>query len=160
MPFFIRWMILYLIILPFRPGKIKEKYKKIWDKDGFPLIKHGLRLASKVSKTLGDGYQIELAMRYGSPSIASGLNNLQKSGITELLLFPLFPQYSSATTGSSLEKTLQIIKEWETIPEITLKTSFYDHPGFIQTWANNGKQYWEKNPDHVLFSSTGYLKVI
>lgn len=154
-PFWARWLILRLFILPFRPGKIKERYQKIWDGARFPLLKHGYELAGKVSRMLGEDYQVELAMRYGSLSIESGLDRLRQSGINEIIVLPLFPQYSSATTGSILEKVFEIIKQWDVIPAISTITSFYNHPGFIKACVDNGKKYLEMEPDHILFSFHG-----
>ncbi|MCP4754088.1 MAG: ferrochelatase [Proteobacteria bacterium] len=154
-PFIARWLILNLFILPFRPGRIVEKYRRIWSSDGFPLLVYGRRLVRKLADRLGDGYRIELAMRYGSPSIAQGLANLQRSGIDELLVLPLFPQYASATTGSVLEKVFGVIEKWPVIPGVTGISSFYDHSEFIRCWVDKGKSYWEKTPDHVLFSFHG-----
>lgn len=150
-----RWLILNLFILPFRPGKITHKYKRIWEADGFPLIKHGRKVVQKLSHIANGEYSIELAMRYGSPSIDQALNNLRASGMDELLVLPFFPQYASATTGSVLEKVFSIIKQWQVIPRTFCITSFYDQAGFIACWVKKGRPYLLQNPDHLLFSFHG-----
>ncbi len=155
MPTLVRWIILYCFILPFRPGKIKEKYEKIWEADGFPLIKHNRALADKISLLTGKNYLVEPVMRYGLPSIESGLNRFKKAGIEKLIVLPLFPQYSSATSGSILEKVMAVIKKWDTIPQTTVIPYFYHHPSYISVCVSIGKEYWKKNPDHVLFSFHG-----
>ncbi len=150
-----RWIILNLFILPFRPGKIKRKYESIWEGDGFPLISHSKNLAKKVADILGEEYTIRVAMRYGSPSIRQEISRFYGDGISEILIFPLFPQYSSATTGSIVEKVMEVMKSWQIMPKVVINSSFYNHRLFIEAWCKKGKQYWAHKPDHVLFSFHG-----
>ncbi len=155
MPSVIRWLILYFFILPFRPGVIQEKYQKIWDEDGFLLLKNSQKLVDSLSESLGQEYTVEMGMRYSKPSISSALQRIAESGASELTIIPLFPQYASATTGSILEHIFDAIKFWTSFPQITILSQFHSHPGFVRAWAKVAEAYLKEEPDHVLFSFHG-----
>jgi len=154
-PGILRWIILNLMILPFRPQKILHKYQSIWSEDGFPLLKHSRELIKKVSHQLPENYSVELAMRYGEPAIDKSLDRFEKLNLNELILIPLFPQYSSATTGSVIEFIFKKISSWQTIPNIRCTTSFYDQPEFINAWVQQAKPLFNEKPDHIMFSFHG-----
>jgi ferrochelatase len=150
-----RWLLLNLLILPFRPQKIIPKYKLIWGENGSPLKVHSNKLLQKLQRNLGEEYQLELVMRYGTPSIAEGLKKMRKNRVTEILIWPLFPQYASATTGSVLENVYQIVGSWLTIPELKTINWFYQAPEMLKIWVGLSRsQGWGK-PDHILFSYHG-----
>ena len=155
MPAALRWGILNFLILPFRPGKIVKNYQSIWSEDGFPLIAHGKSLVNSLSEKLGDSYTVQLAMRYGSPSIDSGLQTIRKMGVKRLTVMPLFPQYATATTGSVLARVFELIDSWDTAPKVKVYTSFYDDSAFINCWVKNGLACKPGISDHILFSFHG-----
>lgn len=150
-----RFMLLNLIILPLRPKKSAEAYQQIWSKAGSPLLVESLKLQAEVQRRLGD-CPVELVMRYGSPSIASGLDALRARGCDRVVVLPLYPQYASSSTGSSLQKVYdELSTRWNT-PYITVVPPFYDHPAFIEAFAEVGRPHLqEMNPDHVVFSFHG-----
>ena len=92
LPALLRFLLLELVILPRRPRASAEAYAKIWTPEGSPLLVHGRALAAKVQALFGDGVQVELAMRYGSPSIESALDRFADAGVSRLTVFPLYPQ--------------------------------------------------------------------
>jgi ferrochelatase len=155
-PAIARWLLLNLIILPTRPAKSAAAYRKIWGQDGSPLMVHHLALAQALQDELGDGVLVVPAMRYGAPSIASGLERLKQAGIDRILVLPLYPQYSSAATGSTLEVVFsQAAKLWN-VPSLQVLPPFYDDPGFIGAVASQSRPVLERlQPDHVLFSFHG-----
>jgi ferrochelatase len=155
MPSIIRWLVLHIFILPFRPRAIREKYERIWNEDGFLLIRNSKKLVEALSVELGEEYLVEIAMRYSTPSIKSALQRIVKSGVSDLLVIPLFPQYASATSGSILEYFFDAIKTWIVFPRITVLPQFHSHPGFIHAWAEVAKEYLQEKPDHILFSFHG-----
>ncbi len=157
-PLVAKYLLLYLVILPFRPERIVHKYRKIWTKEGSPLIVHSNALALKLSKELGNNYVVEIGMRYGRPSIANAINQLLNKNLNRLIIVPLMPQYASATTGSIVEKSLKLLQKQAYFPELLIKNSFFNHPLFIESIANIGRPYWNKKPDHVLFSFHGLPK--
>ena len=110
------WLILNGIILNTRPAKSAEAYKSVWTEHGSPLMLHSLDQQAGLQKALGDDVHVELAMRYGNPSIASGLRNLRDKGCTRILLFPLYPQYSATTTGWTFDAVGYGLKSWRRVP--------------------------------------------
>ncbi len=151
-----RWLILNLFILPFRPKQSAEAYEQIWDERGSPLLYHARDLARKVQERLGETVLVDVGMRYGKPSIASALERMRRAGIDRIVAFPLFPQYSSAATGSALEKLwLEAGKLWNT-PYLQVIPPFYDDPGFIECFAASARPHIEQfDPDVVFFSFHG-----
>ena len=152
-----RAALLHLVILPRRPTQSAAAYRKIWDAErGSPLLYHSLDLASRVREKLGSAWRVELAMRYGRPAIADALDRLLGSGVERLVVFPLFPQYASSSTGSALEAVYrEVARRWN-VPPVSSVPAFYDHPGFIASFAAVGAPVLaELRPDHILFSFHG-----
>jgi len=151
-----RLLLLNLVILPFRPRRSGEAYEKIWTSGGSPLLVHTVALAEKVRASIGGEVPVEVAMRYGEPSIAGALGRLRSAGIDRIVVFPLYPQYSSAATGSSIEKAVREAgASWNT-PYLRIVPPFYDHPAFIDACARVIRPTFESGPaDAVLFSFHG-----
>lgn len=151
----LRWLLLNLIILPLRPARSAEAYRKVWTDEGSPLLVHSQRLQQQVQQAL-PGVQVELGMRYGKPSLADALARLEQAGCGELTVFPLYPQFASSTTGSTLEAIYrQLAGRWNT-PSVRVVPAFYDHPAFVEAIAQIGEPVLASfKPDHVLFSFHG-----
>jgi ferrochelatase len=151
-----RWALLELVILPLRPAKSAAAYQKIWGEDGSPLLVHSRALARAVAEKLPDGHRVELAMRYGSPSIDSALDKLVAAGCERLVLVPLYPQYASSSTGSSVEAVYRSAgRRWNT-PFLTVVPPFYDDARFVEALAAVGRPVLEElEPDMVLMSYHG-----
>jgi len=130
-----RWLLLNLIILRFRPKQSGEAYAKIWTDRGSPLLFHSQDLATKVQARLGEEVHVELGMRYGNPSTESAIAACRDAGAERLVVFPLYPQYSSAATGSSVEEVFRCASQMWNTPYIQIVPPFYDHPGFIDSCA-------------------------
>ena len=151
-----RWLLLNLIILPFRPAKSGHAYKAIWSEAGSPLLVHGKALTEEVQAALGAAYHVELGMRYGQPSIPSALERLVEADVTRMVVVPLFPQYSSAATGSALDRVYEVVGQQWNVPAISAVPSFYDDPGFIEAFAAVARPHLDEfRPDFVLFSYHG-----
>lgn len=151
-----RALLLELVILPFRPAKSAEAYRKVWTAEGSPLLSHSRALETKVRAALGPGVAVALGMRYGNPSLASALEALRLAGATRLLLAPLYPQYSSAATGSSMEAIFKVLGSRPAVPSLTVLPPFYDDPGFLEAFARIGREVIAREkPDHILFSFHG-----
>ena len=151
-----RWLLLNLIILPFRPKASAAAYRKIWTEEGSPLLVYGQQLTRLVEERLGDKFVVRLAMRYQNPSIRSQFEELIAADVDRLIVFPLFPQYSSAATGSALDKVYEVAAEPWNVPSIQTVPPFYEEPGFIQAFAKvSGPVIESFRPDHVLFSYHG-----
>jgi ferrochelatase len=136
--FFIR-VLVYGAILPFRPFKTSIAYRKVWEPSGSPLRFHTEALVDSVQKSLGSDYKVVMAMRYGNPSIASILNSL--TDCSQLIVLPLFPQYSSAATGSAMAKfMLEAAKLWN-VPKISVIDKFYNDLNFINPYVELIRRY-------------------
>ncbi|PRQ01101.1 Ferrochelatase [Enhygromyxa salina] len=150
-----RWLLLNLIILPTRPKKSAAAYRQIWTDAGSPLLVHGQALVAALGQRIAE-HPIELAMRYGSPSIEAALTRLRERSCDHIVLVPLYPHYASSSTGSALDKVYgTVAKLWNT-PFITVVPPFYDHPAFISAFTAVGRPRLDAlAPDHVLFSFHG-----
>lgn len=143
------------IIAPFRSGKSAKEYQKLWTPEGSPLKIYGEIVAEGVQERLGDEYAVELAMRYQSPSIEGALQRLQDQQVHEIIVFPMFPQYAGATTGSVHDEVMRILRKWEAIPNVRMINSYYDQPEMIKIFADNARQFDLDEYDHILFSFHG-----
>lgn len=131
-----RWMLVNLIIAPFRSYKSAKAYRAIWNGNSFPLIRTGQEVATKLQLALGDEYTVYLAMRYQQPSIESILSEIQSNGFPSIKVIPLFPQYASATSGSVVQEVMRVVSRWTVIPKITFVDKFYDAPLFSKAFAS------------------------
>jgi len=150
-----RWLLLNLFILPTRPKRSAEAYRKVWTEAGSPLLVYGRELTEALRARMPE-HPIELAMRYGKPSIEGGLTRLRDAGCDRLVVLSLYPHYASSSTGSSLEKVYaEAGKLWNT-PYINAVPAFYDHPAFIEAFADVARDQLEAlDPQHLLFSFHG-----
>lgn len=154
LPSLIRFLLVHAVIIPFRTKASTKAYQAIWTPEGSPLLRNSLSLLEKVSAELGDAYQVVLGMRYGEPSIASAFAQL--IACDTVIVVPLFPQYSSAATGTAIEESLSHIKKRWNVPTIKVLHTFYDEPAFIEPYAAQIKQSMtETHPDLVIFSYHG-----
>lgn len=151
-----RWMLVNLIIAPFRAPKSAAEYRKLFTERGSPLKYYTEDLLDPMRELLGDEYVVEYAMRYQSPSIESGLHKLSEENVSSIHVIPLFPQYASATTGSIIDKVMEITKTWQIIPEIKFTSQFLEDDKFLEVIAKNGRRWMEKTKyDHFVFSYHG-----
>lgn len=149
-----RWVLVNLIITPFRAKKSAEAYQKIWTENGSPLLHISQKLTKKVQAQLGSNYKVVLGKRYGQPSIASAVAQLKDC--EKIIVFPLFPQFAEASTGSALAETRkQLAQHKIQVPVIEIK-DFYVDPGFIKAQAQLIQHKLDAHKiDHVLFSYHG-----
>jgi ferrochelatase len=151
-----RFLVLNLFILPFRPARSAEAYRKIWSERGSPLLFHGRDLAAKLQARLGPEVRVELAMRYQSPSIASALDRLRDAGADHVVVLPLFPQYSSAAWGSAVERVFAEAGSRWNVPSLEVVPPFYDHPSFLDAFAAIARREQASfGPDYFLMSFHG-----
>ena len=156
LPFVQRWLLINLIIVPLRGPKSAKIYKQLWTEKGSPLLYYGIELKENLQKLLGEKHHVSFAMRYQKPSIKSAFDELKKANVSEIKVIPLYPQYASSSTGSSIEKVMDIVKNDVSIPPLSFVSSFYDLPELINAFAANGKKHLdEESYDHILFSYHG-----
>ena len=151
-----RWLLVQLVIAPFRPRRASAAYEKIWGPEGSPLRVHGRALCAGVEKQLGEGYSVALAMRYGEPSIPSALEQLVTADVDRILALPLFPQWAESSTGSALARLEAAAQALPHAPPVESLPAFFDDPGFLAAFAEVARPVLaESGPDHVLFSYHG-----
>lgn len=151
-----RWALLELFILPTRPARSAAAYRKVWTDEGSPLLANSRRLAARLQEGLGREWAVELGMRYGKPSLESALAKLSSTGVRTLTVLPLYPQYASSSTGSTLERVYELTGKAWNVPALRVVPPFFDHPAFLDAWTEVARPALAAaRPDHVLFSFHG-----
>lgn len=157
-PFLSRFLLVRGIIVPFRTPKSAKIYKELWDLGNgkSPLMTHTESVKRLVQERFNaDNVTVEMAMRYQNPSMDSVLERMRKANYDQIIIIPLFPQYASASTGSAIDKAMDIIKKWWVIPEVKLVSQFYDHEGYIDSIVDRAKEFDLDSYDKVMFSYHG-----
>lgn len=154
LPSFLRTILVKGIILNTRPKKSAKAYQKIWWEEGSPLIVLSKRLIQKMESQVQ--LPLALGMRYGNPSIQSGLQELADKGVTEVLLVPLYPQFAMATTETILVLAENLRKAHFPQMEFTTLPSFYNHPDYVRVLSQSIQESLQgKEWEHLLFSYHG-----
>ena len=143
------------IIAPFRSGSSAKLYQQLWTPEGSPIKIYGHKVVQGLQESLPDNYFVELAMRYQNPSLQSALEKLLDKHVDEIIVFPLFPQYSSACTGSIHEEVMRLLSKQQLVPELKLINSYHDRPEVIDIYAENARKYNLGDYDHFVFSFHG-----
>lgn len=165
MPLPLRSALVYGLILPFRPKKTLKSYLTIWTNEGSPLIIESLRLKEKLQKHLqsrNEDTHVEIAMRYGDPSLTQALDSFRSKNIRKIKVIPLYPQYamsSSLTVENKLKNLNQ--QEFNRFFDLNFIKDFYNDPKFTQPLIETTKKYLQENVeefDHLLISFHGLPK--
>lgn len=153
-------LILHGIILRIRPKKSAALYKSVWTSEGSPLLAISKQQQLAIQAQLGAGYSVKLGMRYGNPSIASVLRELQSEGVRKIVVLPLYPQYAGPTTGSTFDAIAKEFRTWRWVPEFHFVNNYCDEPLYIEALANSVREHIEKNgtPQKIIFSYHGMPK--
>ena len=155
------WLILHLVILPLRPKIIAKNYRNIWTEQGSPLLVHSKAQRSALSQSLSTQYDqdipVELGMTYGNPSICEGTHKLIEQGVRQIIVLPLYPQYSATTTAAAFDMLAKTLKTIPNVPEISFIRNYYHEKGYITALSNSIRQYWAQHgkPNKLLFSFHG-----
>jgi len=133
----------------------------VWTDEGSPLMAISKKQRDKLDRSLqerfGDHVHVELAMRYGNPSINAGLEALREKNCRKIIILPLYPQYSATTTASTFDAVADVLKTWRRIPELHMIDSYHDHPAYIEALAQSVRAYWSEygESDRLLMSFHG-----
>lgn len=164
-PRWVWWLVLNGIILNIRPKRSAEAYASIWDEvgEGSPLMAISKQQHQAISDQLSRenvDVVIELAMRYGNPSIKSGLKKLKAQNVDRLLVLPMYPQYSASTTASIFDEVTNQLQTWRLVPETRFINHYHDHVDYIDALAQSVKNHWQTHgqPDLLLMSFHGVPK--
>ncbi len=163
------WMILHGVILNIRPAKSAKLYQSVWTEEGSPLMVHSLhqqkKLQTLLDKEHGENHiPVVLGMRYGNPSIASALDQLAAQNVREIIVLPLYPQYSGATGGSTFDALAEHFKTTRWVPGLHFINGYHNHSAYIEALCRSLEADLSDNaaPDLYLFSYHGtperYLK--
>jgi len=144
------------VIVPKRAAQSAETYATIWDEvNGSPLMYYSVLQQKMLQEELGVEYHVELAMRYQNPSLESALKKMQEMYLESIKVIPLFPQYASATSGSVIDKVMEIMRTWQYIPKVSFVSSYCEDDLMIETYAEHGTRHDVDSFDHIMFSYHG-----
>ena len=156
MPFIKRWLLVNRVIVPRRKHYSAEHYQKVQMPEGSPLLVHTERFAAGLVKELAgdaDTYAVEIGMRYGNPSIATGLSKLNKAGVDRIVAMPLYPQYTQSSFETAVADTRKQAKKRGLSDKVVFLDPFYADADFIAANAKAVSEHLKTHsPDHVLFS--------
>ena len=147
-PRFIWWFVLRAILL-IRPKPVAKAYQSIWTKQGSPLLviskKQAAALQQQLKADTHKDIPVELAMTYGNPSIESAAQALRHKGVEQILILPMYPQFSSSTTAAIYDKLSDLLKQCPHLPEMRWIRDFHDNPGYIDALAQSCQQQWQEH---------------
>jgi ferrochelatase len=147
------WLpLLHGVILPLRSRASALKYESIWLREahmtGSPLLVYSERQAHALQRLLhqnGHEVTVACAMRYGNPSIASVMEALRRQGCEQVLVLPMYPQYSGTTTATAFDEVFRVLGQWRNQPELRLVKHFHDHPAYISALQHQVGAYWSQH---------------
>lgn len=156
-----RWLwcpILHGVILPIRSPKVAKLYQSVWMDDGSPLLVYSQRQAEKLEKKLE--MPVALGMTYGNPSLKTGIEQLMEQGVEEIIVLPLYPQYSGTTTAAVSDGLTKAFKQMPVIPSYRFIRDYYSHPSYAKALAESVRSHWDQNgkADHLVCSFHGIPK--
>ena len=156
------WMlILHGIVLRFRPKKSAKLYQSVWTEQGAPLIvisqAQQQKFASHIQQQFGEDIIVDIAMRYGEPSISSVLQKFQQQGVDKLIVLPLYPQYAGPTTASTFDAVSKELQKWRYVPSVNFINSYHDNALYIEALANSVSEHLAEHgvPDKLVLSYHG-----
>ncbi|MDB0060854.1 ferrochelatase [Gammaproteobacteria bacterium] len=154
-----RWLLRNLIIIPFRAPKTAKDYATIWMDEGSPLKVYADRLLQSVQQAYdeaGEDVLVLNGMGYSEPFIWDTMAEFERRGVRDILVMPLFPQYSTATTESVFHGVRESAKKWKEAPNLKFVDDLYAEPAFISAWAALiGKHVNDAQAEHIIFSYHG-----
>lgn len=152
------WLpLLNLVIIPFRSGRSAQAYRKIWWPEGSPLLVLTQRLAESLTAILPESVPVAFGMRYGEPSIRKGLESLRQKGVDEVVMIPLYPQFSHTTTSSIYDAVDETLKSMEWHPKQQRVNEYHLNDAWVEAVARSVEAFREKNgsAEKLLFSLHG-----
>lgn len=139
-----RWLwcpLLHGIILPTRSPKVAKLYQSIWMDEGSPLMVYSRRQRDKLAEL--SQRPVELGMTYGEPSLLEGVRKLQQQGVEQIVVLPLYPQYSATTTAAVFDGLAKALRQLPVVPELHFIRDYHDHTLYIQALAKSVRASWQ-----------------
>lgn len=152
LPWLPRRLLVSMILLR-RPKESAQAYASIWWDEGSPLVVISKRVRDQLRKRLD--MPVELAMRYGQPSIEQGILALVKQGVKEVLFMHQYPQFADSTITTAVREAQRVIDQHRLPVRLTVLPAFHDRPDYLQALADSSRPHLEDGFDHVLFSYHG-----
>lgn len=159
------WLILHGFILRFRPRRSAALYRQVWTEEGSPLISisklQAQKLEQKLQTKIRGNVLVDVAMRYGNPSIRNSLRGLRSAGAKRFLIVPMYPQYSATTTASVFDAVTTELQSWRWLPDMRFINSYHDQPAYIDAIAKSILSHWTergRKPEMLVFSFHGIPK--
>ncbi|WP_044873519.1 ferrochelatase [Pseudomonas sp. LFM046] len=153
LPWPLRRLLVSLILIK-RPAQSAHAYSSIWWPEGSPLIVLSRQLQEAIGPHWPHG-PVELAMRYGEPSIEGALRKLAGQGVKRVTLAPLYPQFAESTTTTAIEEARRVIRESGLKLEVSVLAPFFAEPDYLDALVASAKPYLEQGFDHLLLSFHG-----
>lgn len=154
LPWLLRRMIVSLFVLPTRPKASAHAYQSVWTSEGSPLIVLSEKLKNALQAKLT--LPVEMAMRYGNPSIEQQLLKIaEDKSIEEVLYIPLYPHYAESTVTTSIEEAKRVINKHKLNIKLSVIPPFFDDPDYIRALVTSTQPYLEQSYDHIIFSYHG-----
>jgi ferrochelatase len=150
------------LILPLRSRRSARLYQRIWTSQGSPLLVESEKQRRRLQDTLGPGYRVVLGMAYAGPSFEQAIDDLLADGITEVIVVPMFPQYSSATTASVYDATFAAAADRagaarRFVPAVRCVPPYFEDPGYVGALVKRIEDAIAAGPppDHIVLSFHG-----
>jgi ferrochelatase len=163
-PWLPRQILVKGLIAPIRSFRSAREYKKVWTEEGSPLLTNSQSVRDllqermnrpEMVKAFQGEVTVELAMRYQNPSMDHVLKRMQLDQYDRIVILPLYAQYASASTGSTLQKAFEILSKWYVIPDIISISQYWDFPGYLEGFELRAQEFDHASYDHILFSYHG-----
>lgn len=150
------WPLLRGVILPLRSPRVAKLYRSIWMEGGSPLLVFSRRQQQALASRM-PGIPVELGMSYGSPSLSSALDKLLAQGVTQLVVLPMYPQYSCSTTASVWDGLARALRRYRQLPAIRFIRDYAEHPAYIAALKARVEQSFAEHgePDRLVLSYHG-----
>lgn len=154
-------IILHGIILRIRPKKSAALYETVWTDEGSPLLVISKQQKAKIAESLaekyGDEVSVSLAMRYGNLTIENALNEFQNDGVNNIVVLPLYPQFSGPTTASTFDAVTKTMQQWRWIPSLHFISGYHDNAKYIKALANSISEHINTHgkPEKLVLSYHG-----
>ncbi len=146
------WLILHGVILRFRPSRSAKAYRSVWQPEGSPLLVHTAAQCEGIRAVLqqkyGNDVVVGFAMRYGNPSIAGVLEEMMSQGVRQLLVLPLYPQYSASTSASTFDAIASDFTRRRWLPDLRFVSHYHDFEPYIAAMATHIERHWAEHGRH------------
>ncbi len=155
------WLLLNGVILRLRPRRSARLYRKIWTPAGSPLLTlsqaQRQALEQRLRELSGHPVPVALGMRYGNPSLGAGLERLRKAGARNIVVLPLYPQFSATTTASTFDALARVFAQWRWLPTLRFISDYHDDPAYIDALAESVRRFRARQgtAQRLLFSFHG-----